>query len=91
MTTYTNLDGLSVEPENQEYIDYIQSKDYTRVVKCRGQLTGSELEMHTGNVGRTAIVAFVNQRGNYGYLLMDNGRVLDGCFHQFSNGTVSLS
>lgn len=93
MSTYTNLDGTRVETDKfiDRYIEAIKQHGYPHEVKVRGQLQGSELEMFTGNVGRTAIVAWTNQQGNYAYCLLDNGKLLDGCFHQFADGSVCLS
>jgi hypothetical protein len=93
--TFVNLDGLvlAVEGENSAYIDYVRfHSGYSRIVPLRGQVGHSELAMHTGDAERTGIVAFLRPNTDrYAYVLMDNGRLLDGAFARFKDGKFSVA
>jgi hypothetical protein len=90
---YTNLDGVSVETSEHtdDAIKFMNKCGYNLGHAVRGQLIGSELEVHTRNVGRTAIWAFLNAGGHYAYVLLDNGKFIDGCYHEYHDHTVCLS
>lgn len=92
---FTNLDGnlLVVDGSNAAYIDYIRfHAGYSREIPLRGKIGHSELAMFTHNADREAFVAFVrpNNEG-YAYVLMDDGKLLDGAFHRFEDGSCSVA
>lgn len=69
-------------------------RGYTNPVPVHGEVGASELGMHMEIVRNHGIVAFVRPEDKhmiYAYVLLDNGKVVDGCFHLFGDGTFSLS
>jgi len=90
---FTNLDGeeVKVGPGADYYIRYLLEQEWIAVVQCRGTLGATELAMHTRKVDHRPIVAFLQPGGtNYAYVLLHDGSILDGCFHQFEDGSNPL-
>jgi len=69
-------------------------RHYTKPVEVHGEVGATELGMHMGIVCDHGIVAFVRPEDKhmiYAYVWLDSGRLVDGCFHLFGDGTFSLS
>ena len=70
------------------------ARHYTKLVEVHGDVGASELGMHMGIVQDQGVVAFVRPEDEhmiYAYVWLDSGRLADGSFHLFDNGTFSLS
>ncbi len=93
---YTNLDGVEVQvtEDTQRWIDtWVTGKwGYTRIVHIRGTVGYTELGMWTRNTQRVGIVAWLRPDSDrFAYALLDNGKILEGCWCLFGDGTFSLS
>ena len=90
----TNLDGIQAQPSayTLDYLKSIVNRGYSREVMVRGTVGYSELGMHTRKADRVGIVAFCRpDSDSYAYVLLDDGSVLDGCFHLFESHAFTLS
>lgn len=91
--TYVNLDGIEVEPKNQDYIDtWIMGEyGYTRVTPLRGELGCTELGLWTRTAYTIGITAFTRPDSHCAWVLLADGTCILGAFYQFENGTFSLA
>ena len=73
---------------------YLWLRRYTKPVEVHGEVGASELGMHMGIVQDHGVVAFVwpgDEHMVYAFVWLDSGKLVDGSFHLFGDGTFSLS
>ena len=80
---------------NMAFIIHIEKGGYKELDRDKfttdRELGASELCMHTHTVDHHPIRVWVNEKGTYAYVLTDRGLFVDGCFHLFDSGEVSLA
>ena len=88
-----DLDGNStgLDKETLNFLRNTVWPMYPVIVQCRGVMGYSELAMHTRDAGKRVYVVFTNIEKTYGYAVLDGGKLLNGSFHQFEDGTIVLS
>ena len=99
MITFQNLDGKSImfseisQGDTYKVFSIMNRmmQGYKEIVPLRGAPGLTELCMHIGTAYTEGIVAFCNERKTYAYVLFADGRIVDGSFHQFDNGTWNIS
>ena len=101
-TQLTNRGGLAgnicqqckrpmIREDQLSFLDYILSQGYveTRDFRSDCELGASELCMHTHTVTAKPLLLFT-KHNCYAYAYIDNGFFLDGCYHRFDDGRISL-
>jgi len=99
MLTFESLDGLKVEflpsSDGDVYkvfsLMYRIQNGYGNIVPLRGAPGLTELCIHNKTANLNGIVAFCNAKKSYAYVLFEDGRIVDGSFHQFEDGTWNIS
>jgi hypothetical protein len=80
---FVNHDGLVVEAREMQthLIALAKERGYTNEVMVRGKVPATELAMHMKICHCHGVAALINgdpQDANYGFVILDNGKVVEG-------------
>jgi len=65
---------------------------YTKAIAVHGQVGWSDLGLWTRTAEKHGAVAFVRPDSEcYAFVLLEDGTLVEGCFHLFEDNTFSLA
>lgn len=88
---FTSLDGITAAPPAWR-VAWLRESGYVQTIPARGTLGSSELCMHTRTDGMGVVAVLVRpENPHYAYAVLADGSLLDGIYHRFDDGTISIS
>ncbi|KAA3643950.1 MAG: hypothetical protein DWQ07_17695 [Chloroflexi bacterium] len=84
-------DLLNIDPEARAVLHHHFENGYNQIVSLAGKVGASELGLHCKVADLSGLVACTNDKRTYAFVLLEDGTVLGGAFHDLDNGRFSLS